>query len=74
MSPGLTVDTKWFTRQRQLGSPFNPLSWISTPSQLEEVPALCLGTDCSTLDQRVQERNLVRRVIGISPLDIVIKY
>lgn len=65
--PGLMADTRWFTRQRRPGSPSNPLSWISTPSQLEEVPALCLETGCLIPDQRAQGRSLVRPVIGIFP-------
>ena len=63
-SPGLTGDTKWFTRQRQQESPSNPPSWISTPSQLEEVLVLRLGMGCSIPAQRAQGQNLVRRVIG----------
>ena len=63
-SPGLTADTRWFTRQRRRESPFNPPSWTSILSQLEAVPASRLGTGCSIPDQRAQGRNLVRPVIG----------
>lgn len=66
-SPGLTVDMRWFTRQRRRGSPFNPHSWTSILSQPEAVPALRLGTGCSILDRRAQGQSLVRRVTGFFP-------
>ena len=74
MSPGLTEDMKWFMRQRRPGSPFNPLSWTSTPSQPVEALVLCLEMGCSTPAQRAQEQNLARLVIGIFPSGIVGKY
>ena len=73
-SPGLTGDMKWCTRPLQLGLPSNPLSWISIPLQLEGVPVLCSETGCSIPVQRVQEQNLVLRVIGISLSGVVGKY
>jgi len=63
-SLGLKGDTKWFTRQRQPGSPYNPLSWTSTPLQPEEVPVLSSETGCLIPGQRAQGQSLVRRVTG----------
>ena len=71
-SPGSTGDTKWFMKRQQQELPFNPLSWISTPLQPEEVPASCSGVGCLTPDQRAQGQNLVRRVIGISLSDAAV--